>query len=53
MKRLATVLVLVAFALAGLGCETVKGVGRDMEKAGEAIQGYESAMSRGKVLIQP
>ena len=38
MKRLATVLVLVAFALAGIGCETVKGVGRDVEKAGEALQ---------------
>jgi len=38
MKRLAAVLALVAFALTSVGCETVKGVGRDVEKAGEAIQ---------------
>ncbi len=34
MKRLMVLLALCAFASA---CETIKGVGRDIEKAGEAI----------------
>ena len=38
MKRLLAVVALAAFVVASVGCETVKGVGRDMEKAGEAIQ---------------
>ena len=38
MKKLLVVMVLAGFALGLAGCETVKGVGRDMEKAGEAIQ---------------
>jgi predicted small secreted protein len=37
MQKLVSVaLVLAAFALAG--CNTVQGVGKDIEKAGEAIQ---------------
>jgi predicted small secreted protein len=38
MKKILVVMLLAAFALGLAGCETVKGVGRDMEKAGEAIQ---------------
>ncbi len=38
MRKVLVVMVLVALALGSAGCETVKGVGRDMEKAGEAIQ---------------
>ena len=38
MKKVMAVMVLAALALGFAGCETVKGVGRDMEKAGEAIQ---------------
>lgn len=34
MKRLALLLVLCVFATA---CETIKGIGRDIEKTGEAI----------------
>ena len=37
MKRIA-ILVLMAWAIALTGCETMKGLGKDMEKAGEAIQ---------------
>ena len=37
MKKILVVMLLAAFALGLAGCETVKGVGRDMEKAGEAI----------------
>ena len=38
MRRLVAILVVIALALAGIGCETVKGMGRDIEKAGEAIE---------------
>jgi predicted small secreted protein len=37
MKRIA-ILLLMLWAVALAGCETMKGLGRDMEKAGEAIQ---------------
>jgi len=37
MKRIAIGL-LVIWAVALTGCETMKGFGKDMEKAGEAIQ---------------
>ena len=36
MKRIAMLLVVVGVVLAG--CNTVAGVGKDVEKAGEAIQ---------------
>ena len=38
MKRLFAVLALAVFLAGAIGCETVKGVGKDVEKAGEAIQ---------------
>jgi len=38
MKRLFAIAILVLFVGGMLGCETVKGVGKDVEKAGEAIQ---------------
>jgi len=37
MKRIAIFLLMV-WAVALTGCETMKGFGKDMEKAGEAIQ---------------
>ena len=37
MRRIA-ILVLMIWAVALTGCETMKGFGKDMEKAGEAIQ---------------
>lgn len=37
MKRIAIFLLMV-WAIALTGCETMKGLGKDMEKAGEAIQ---------------
>ena len=37
MKRIA-ILMLMVWAAALTGCETMKGFGKDMEKAGEAIQ---------------
>ena len=37
MKRIAFCL-LMNWAVALTGCETMKGLGKDMEKAGEAIQ---------------
>ena len=36
MKQLLLILAAAAFALAG--CNTVKGIGKDIEKGGEAIQ---------------
>jgi predicted small secreted protein len=36
--RRAAVLLLMIWAMALTGCETMKGFGKDMEKAGEAIQ---------------
>jgi len=37
MKRIAG-LVLIVWAVALAGCNTVQGIGKDVEKAGEAIQ---------------
>jgi len=37
MKRIAIFLLMV-WVVALTGCETMKGLGKDMEKAGEAIQ---------------
>jgi predicted small secreted protein len=37
MKRIA-ILLLMAWAVSLTGCNTMKGLGKDMEKAGEAIQ---------------
>jgi predicted small secreted protein len=37
MKRIA-ILVLRSWAVALTGCNTMKGLGKDVEKAGEAIQ---------------
>lgn len=37
MKRIA-ILVLMVWAVAVTGCNTMKGLGKDVEKAGEAIQ---------------
>ncbi len=37
MRRIA-ILLLMVWAVALAGCETMKGLGKDMEKAGEAIQ---------------
>ena len=37
MKKL-TALILAAAAFASLACNTVQGVGKDIEKGGEAIQ---------------
>jgi predicted small secreted protein len=37
MKRIA-ILLLTVWAVALAGCETMKGFGKDMEKAGAAIQ---------------
>jgi predicted small secreted protein len=36
MKKLLLIVMTAAFALAG--CNTVKGIGKDIEKGGEAIQ---------------
>lgn len=38
MKRIFSVAVLAAFTLSLLGCNTVRGVGRDVEKVGEKIE---------------
>ena len=38
MKRFTTAIVLVAFTLAAAGCNTVQGVGKDVQKAGEKIE---------------
>ncbi len=38
MQRVIQIFVL-ALALAGAGCNTVKGVGQDIQKAGESIEG--------------
>ena len=37
MKKLAFILLVVASFTSQLGCNTVKGVGKDIEKGGEAI----------------
>lgn len=38
MKQLISMLLVIIFAVTAAGCETVKGVGRDVEKAGNAIK---------------
>lgn len=38
MSKILTILLLMALACGTIGCETIKGAGRDIEKAGEAIQ---------------
>ena len=38
MKGAVAILVLCGLAVCAIGCETVKGMGRDIEKAGEAIE---------------
>ena len=38
MKRILNAALLAAFALAVVGCNTVKGVGKDVQKAGEKIE---------------
>lgn len=38
MKKLTTILLLISMAVIFSGCETVKGVGRDIEKAGGVIE---------------
>ena len=38
ISRPLLVLALCAFTLALIGCNTVRGVGRDIEKAGEVVQ---------------
>lgn len=38
MKRILALLMLAAFTVSIVGCNTVKGVGRDVEKVGEKIE---------------
>ena len=38
MKQIFSSVLLAAFALAVVGCNTVKGVGQDVQKAGEKIE---------------
>ena len=38
MKRSLTLVMLAAFTFSIVGCNTVKGVGRDVEKVGEKIE---------------
>ena len=38
MKKLAFILLVVASFTSQLGCNTVKGVGKDIEKGGQAIE---------------
>jgi len=38
MRRAIALCLVLAFGLSLVGCETVRGVGKDVEKAGEAIQ---------------
>lgn len=39
MKRILSSVLLAALALSVVGCNTVKGVGQDVQKAGEKIEG--------------
>ncbi len=39
MKRILSAALMAAFALSAIGCNTVKGVGQDVQKAGEKIEG--------------
>jgi predicted small secreted protein len=36
--RLGSMLLILAFALAGAGCNTVKGMGKDLQRAGQKIE---------------
>ncbi len=38
MKKIATLLSLVTFAFALAGCNTLRGMGQDIQKAGSAIE---------------
>lgn len=38
MKKVITILFAVVIIFVASGCETVKGVGKDVEKAGQAIK---------------
>jgi predicted small secreted protein len=38
MKMVLSWLSVIAFALAVSGCNTVQGIGKDVQKAGEAVQ---------------
>ncbi len=38
MKRILSLVLLAAFTFSIVGCNTVKGVGRDVEKVGEKIE---------------
>lgn len=38
MKRVTTAIALVAFIAVTAGCNTVQGVGKDVQKAGEKIE---------------
>ena len=38
MKKLASVVLLVSFAVSLSACNTMAGIGKDVEKAGEAVQ---------------
>ena len=42
LVRLMLVLAVGGFFLASVGCETWKGVGKDVEKGGQAIQGDDA-----------
>ena len=37
-SRLCSMLLVLAFALAGTGCNTVKGMGKDLQRAGQKIE---------------
>ncbi len=39
IKKILLILALVLVALSSLACNTVKGIGRDIETAGEAVEG--------------
>ncbi len=39
MKRILSTVLMAAFAMAVVGCNTVRGVGQDVQKAGEKIEG--------------
>ncbi|MFZ9310311.1 MAG: entericidin A/B family lipoprotein [Arenimonas sp.] len=38
MKKLATVLLTLSFVLALAACNTIEGVGKDVQKAGEKVE---------------
>jgi predicted small secreted protein len=38
MKKLVSILLLVSFALSLSACNTIEGVGKDVQKAGEAVE---------------